>query len=213
MVFPNLNHSRPNISMTTKSKHVLNPLLWSASYRDYLVGFALQKVSDFGTAEDLVQETFLSAWSAHRRFRGECNERTWLTGILRNKIIDLYRKNGSRPSILVTDLENSAANESEFAPWIDRQADQRSINQPQAVMERSEFMRDLESAVTRLPETMGAAFRMREMQGYSTDEITRTLNISRSNLWVLIHRARQSLSDQLSPHWMGLSEFGEMSPV
>ncbi len=199
--------------MITKTKYTLNPHLWSELYRDYLIGFALKKVSDYGAAEDLVQETFLSAWNARERFRGECNERTWLTGVLRNKIIDLYRKNGRRPSVLMSDLEYSDADERESTPWIDRQADKRSINQPQAATERSEFMRDLESAVTSLPETMGTAFRMREMQGYSTEEITNTLNISRSNLWVLIHRAKQALSDQLSSSWLGHGEFGGLSPV
>ncbi len=199
--------------MKTKAKHSLNPLLWSDLYREYLIGFALKKISDYGAAEDLVQETFLSAWSARERFRGECNERTWLTGVLRNKIIDLYRKNGRRPSVLMSDLDNSNMGEAESTPWIDRQVDKRSINQPQADTERSEFMHDLEDAVTNLPETMGTAFRMREMQGYSTEEITRTLNISRSNLWVLIHRAKQALSEQLSPSWLGHGEFGGLSPV
>ncbi len=199
--------------MITRTKHALNPLLWSELYREYLIGFALKKVSDYGSAEDLVQETFLSAWNARERFRGECNERTWLTGVLRNKIIDLYRKNGRRPSVLMSDLEYTDMGERESTPWIDRQADKRSINHPQAATERSEFMRDLETAVTSLPETMGTAFRMREMQGYSTEEITRKLNISRSNLWVLIHRAKQALSDQLSSNWLGHGEFGGLSPV
>jgi RNA polymerase sigma factor (sigma-70 family) len=100
-----------------------------------------------------------------------------------------------------------------IARFIDRQADKRSINQPQADTEKSEFMQDLETAVTNLPETMGTAFRMREMQGCSTDEITNTLNISRSNLWVLIHRAKQALSEQLSPSWLGHGEFGGFSPA
>ena len=196
-----------------KTIHTLEPLQWSDLYREYLMRFALQKISDYGTAEDLVQDTFLSAWNARERFRGECNERTWLTGVLRNKIIDLYRKNGRRPSVLTTDLDSNPYNETESTAWIDRQADKRTINQPQAATERSEFMRDLEDAVTNLPETMGTAFRMREMQGYSTKEITDTLNISRSNLWVLIHRAKQALSDQLSPNWLGHGEFGGLNPA
>ena len=199
--------------MITKAKHTLEPLLWSDLYRDYLLRFALKKVSDYGAAEDLVQDTFLSAWNARERFRGDCNERTWLTGILRNKVIDLYRKNGRRPSILMSELESDDSSESGSNSWIDRQVDKRSINQPQADTEKSEFMQDLETAVTNLPETMGTAFRMREMQGCSTDEITNTLNISRSNLWVLIHRAKQALSEQLSPSWLGHGEFGGYSPA
>jgi len=195
--------------MKNSQKHALNPASWNTQHREYLIRFALQRVSDYGIAEDMVQEAFMSAWNARKRFRGDCTERTWLSGILRNKIIDHYRKTGRRPSILSTDLDGSASDEMDQTTWMERQPDSKTNDQPIAATERSEFMRDLESAVTKLPETMGAAFRMREIQGYSTDEIVDTLKISRSNLWVLIHRAKQSLSEELSPNWTGMNEFGE----
>ena len=188
--------------------HTLDPENWNVAYRDYLIRFALQRISDYGTAEDLVQETFLSGWNARERFRGECNERTWLTGILRNKIIDQYRRTGRRPSVLTTDLDVAVDKEGEAFSWIDQQPDQRTSNQPEAVTERHEFLEELESAVTHLPDKMGRAFKMREMQGFSTEEITDELNISKSNLWVLIHRAKQSLSESLGPNWDGIDEFG-----
>ncbi len=191
-----------------KLKHQLNPARWSENYSEYLFRFAVSRVSDHGAAEDLVQETFLAAWKAHRRFRGDCSEKTWLTGILRNKVIDLYRANGRRPSVLTTDLEGSARDgetEVGVTAWLDRQVDFKTVNEPQVATERSEFMRELESAITELPETMREAFRMREIQGCSTDEIVRKLDISRSNLWVLIHRAKQALSAQLTPNWAGYS--------
>ncbi len=196
--------------MKIASKHTLNPSAWNTQHREYLIRFALQRVSDYGTAEDMVQEAFMSAWNARKRFRGDCTERTWLSGILRNKIIDHYRKTGRRPSVLSTDLDGSGFEESDQTSWMERQPDRKTNDQPVAATERSEFMRHLESAVTNLPKTMGTAFRMREMQGYSTDEITNVLNISRSNLWVLIHRAKQSLSEELSPNWVNTGEFGEL---
>tara|TARA_R110000850_G_scaffold256505_1_gene382404 strand:+ start:2036 stop:2626 length:591 start_codon:yes stop_codon:yes gene_type:complete len=186
----------------------LNPENWNLAYRDYLIRFALQRISDYGTAEDLVQEAFLSAWNARSRFRGDCSERTWLTGILRNKIIDQYRRTGRRPSILTTDLDAASSNENEVFSWIDQQPDKRTANRPEAETERHEFLEELESAVTTLPEKMGKAFKMREMEGYSTEEITDELNISKSNLWVLIHRAKQSLSESLGENWNGIDEFG-----
>jgi len=196
--------------MKVASKHTLNPTGWNTQHREYLIRFALQRVSDYGTAEDMVQEAFMSAWNARKRFRGDCTERTWLSGILRNKIIDHYRKTGRRPSVLSTDLDSSGFEDFDQTSWMERQPDSKTYDQPVAATERSEFMRHLESAVTNLPETMGTAFRMREMQGYSTDEITNVLKISRSNLWVLIHRAKQSLSEELSSNWVNTGEFGEL---
>ncbi len=192
--------------MTTS--HTLNPENWNLSYRDYLIRFALQRISDYGIAEDLVQDTFLSGWNAKASFRGDCTEKTWLTGILRNKIIDHYRKTGRRPSILTVDLDATAAEESDTFSWIDQQPDLSLSNRPEAETEKREFPKDLETAVRRLPEKMGRAYEMRELQGFSTDEIIDELGISRANLWVLIHRARQTLSEELDSEWNGMDEFG-----
>ena len=105
-------------------------------------------------------------------------------------------------------IDASANNDDDNFSWIDQQPDLRSTNQPQAQTEKHEFLEELETAVTGLPDKMGQAFRMREIEGFSTDEITDELNISKSNLWVLIHRAKQSLNEQLSPNWDGIDEFG-----
>lgn len=192
--------------MTTE--HTLNPDLWNVEHRDALLRFALQRVKDYGTAEDLVQETFLSAWHGRHHFRGDCSERTWLTGILRNKVIDHYRRRARRPAVLATDLETSESEGSGILSWIDRQPDLEDRYRPGAATERHEFMTDLERAIDRLPAKMGIAFRMRELQGRSTEEITRELNISKANLWVLIHRAKQTLGESLADQWADLDGFG-----
>ena len=183
---------------TSRGKHDLDPAHWDTQYRDYLIRFALQRVSDYGHAEDLVQETFLSAWNARDRFRGDCTERTWLTGVLRNKIIDLYRRNARRPLMLAGDFETDTSGEGGPAtPWLENRANDRDTFDPDVATERAEMMTLLDEAVDRLPAAMGQAYRMREIQGRSTEEITRTMNITKGNLWVLIHRAKQALKDQL----------------
>lgn len=192
--------------MTTE--HVLQPDHWNIAHRDALLRFALQRVKDYGTAEDLVQETFLSAWHGRQHFRGDCSERTWLTGILRNKVIDFYRRRARRPAVLATDLESSEAGEGVILSWIDRQPDRNDRHRPGAAAERHEFMSDLEHAIDRLPPKMAAAFRMRELQGRGTEEITRELGISKANLWVLIHRAKQMLGESLADTWADLDHFG-----
>src|SRR5690606_13183124 len=118
------------------------------------------------------------------------------------------RKTGRRPSILATDLENAFTGENETRSWIDEQPDNRLNHRPGAETERKEIMEEHELAVARLPEKMGDAFRMREMLGYTTEEITRELKISKANLWVLIHRAKQILSTELSENWNDVDHFG-----
>lgn len=187
--------------------HTLNPEQWNLSYREYLLRFALQRISDYGSAEDLVQDTFLSGWNARRQFRGDCSEKTWLTGILRNKIIDHYRRNSRRPSVIASDLDGPA-DESGSVSWMDRQLDLRPVNRPESETDKREFLDELDRAVNSLPEKMGLAYRMREIEGQSTEEITRKLGITKANLWVLIHRAKQALGEQLDANWGDLEEFG-----
>jgi RNA polymerase sigma-70 factor (TIGR02943 family) len=181
----------------------LNPSQWIAEYRDYLVRFALQRVNDHGQAEDLVQDTFLSAWNARDSFRGDCTERTWLTGVLRNKIVDHWRRTARRPLLLAGDFDEERGADGPHTPWLENRANDRDTYDPDTAAERTEMLALLDEAVNRLPESMGRAYRMREMQGRTTEEITRTLNISKANLWVLIHRAKQLLREQLQSAWLG----------
>lgn len=187
----------------------LDPERWNLAHRDALLRFALQRVSDYGSAEDLVQDAFVSAWHGREHFRGECSERTWLTGILRNKIIDHYRRDSRRPAILATDLDRPEEGDAAAVSWIDLQPDRREAHRPGAETERHEFMSELEEAVGRLPSKMGRAFRLREIEGLSTEEITRELNITKANLWVLIHRAKQALGESLAESWSDLDGFGD----
>lgn len=184
-------------------RHRLDPSRWIDEYRDFLIRYALQRVSDHGLAEDLAQETFLSAWNARHSFRGDCSERTWLTGVLRNKIVDHWRRNARRPLVLASEFDQKADDGGMSTPWIESRPDERDTHQPAAAAERAELLSLLDEAVNKLPGSMGRAFRMREIQGRSTEEITRSLNISKANLWVLIHRAKQALRDELQGAWFG----------
>ncbi|NOX98898.1 MAG: sigma-70 family RNA polymerase sigma factor [Verrucomicrobia bacterium] len=185
-----------------KGKHQLNPELWIRDYQEYLVNYARKKVSDQGVAEDLVQDTFLSVWSARERFHGACSEKTWLVGALRNKIIDHYRHSSRRPLLTESDLtayaqDGSGSNDA----WLDQHAVASDRFSPSKNTERFEFMQQLNEGIALLPDLSGKAFQMREIQGLSTDEITRSLNITKSNLWVLIHRAKTGLQDHFKGVW------------
>jgi RNA polymerase sigma-70 factor (TIGR02943 family) len=187
--------------------HRLDPENWNLSHREMLLRFALARVGDYALAEDLVQDAFLSAWQNRKGFRGDCTERTWLTGILRNKIIDHYRRASSRLSVLAGDLDSTEA-EDGATTWLERQPDRRSTTRPEAEAERRDFLGALQEALGALPPKMRRAFAMRELQGRSTQEITRELKISKANLWVLIHRARHALGEILSEQWRNLDSFG-----
>ena len=180
-----------------KGGHSLDPGQWPEQYGDYLVNYARSRVSDHALAEDLVQDTFLAAWKGRKGFRGDCTERTWLTGVLRNKIIDHYRSAARRPTVREADVATGDDRVDGGEGWIESQPTESPGADPVVITEQREFMTALEQALAKLPELAGRAFRMREIQGYSTEEITRVLNITRGNLWVLIHRAKSALRNQM----------------
>ncbi len=189
-----------NAIATYEPSTELQPGLWPAHHGDYLLNFAMSKVSDRGQAEDLVQDTFVAAWKGRRGFRGDCTERTWLTGILRNKVIDHYRASARRPVVREADVISIDDYDSRGS-WMEAQPADSAGNDPVEVTEQREFLTVLDDALTNLPEAASKAFRMREIQGYSTDEIASELNISRGNLWVLIHRAKAALRSQMEVSW------------
>jgi RNA polymerase sigma factor (sigma-70 family) len=81
--------------ITPPTDHQLDPKNWVKAYADYLYMYAITRINDEEQAQDLVQETFLAGLQAMGRFAGKSSERTWLTAILKNKIIDVYRKRSS----------------------------------------------------------------------------------------------------------------------
>jgi RNA polymerase sigma-70 factor, ECF subfamily len=79
-----------------------------AAHAGELYGFATRSLGDAGLAEEAVQETFLRAWRAGRRFDPEIGSlRTWLFAILRNVVIDLGRARAARPTVADAEPESA----------------------------------------------------------------------------------------------------------
>jgi len=68
------------------------PHRWVERYANQLYSYAFNRLDHEEQARDLVQETFLAALERLSQFQGNSSERTWLTAILKYKIIDIYRK-------------------------------------------------------------------------------------------------------------------------
>src|ERR1044071_7680906 len=88
-----------------------DPEQWVELYGDYLFKYALMRLRDPAKAEDAVQETFLAALKGSKTFEGGSGEKSWLVGILKNKVCDHYRKASRETSF--TDLEFYSNEESD----------------------------------------------------------------------------------------------------
>lgn len=190
--------------MITES-NVLNPHQWVSQYADYLYLYAMMRINNEDTAKDLVQETFLAALEKVDKFEGKSTERTWLTAILKNKIIDVYRKRASGLTV------NSAYEaEQETDDFFDEDTGHWKANyapQPvatidgQDVLLKKEFNGILQMCLAKLPHLWRSVFTMKHLDDATAAIICSELRVTQANFWVIIHRAKVSLRACLQKNW------------
>ena len=185
-----------------------DPERWVDWHGDYLFKYAMMRLRDPTQAEDAVQETFLAALKGGRGFAGRSAEKSWLVGILKNKICDHYRR-ASRETPF-TDLEFYSDEESERfvaegvlqGAWIHERGPQE-WRQAGESLDNERFWQAYRDCSGKLPKNIAAVFNLREVDDLESKEICRLLNISEQNLWVMLHRARMALRRCLETHWFG----------
>lgn len=184
-----------------------SPVKWVELYGNYLYKYALMRLRDDVLAQDAVQETFLAALKAQETFQGKSSEKTWLVGILKHKIIDLFRKRSREmpESASVLPFEEEGlfrdANDEWAGHWKQDMKPAEWGDTPLSLLERTDFQRVLRSCYEKLPERTALAFQMKEVDDTDCAEICKTLDISESNLWVMLHRARMHLRRCLEVRW------------
>ena len=186
---------------TDSGKPIQDPDLWVDLYGDYLHRFAIARIKDPSVAEDLVQETFLAALRGLENFKNHSAARTWLTAILKHKIVDFLRKQNREHA--VEDIEIASDSDDGFfkndGHWKIKPG-KWDIN-PDKIYEQREFLVILDRCLTDLPERLARAFVLREMEGYSTAELCKALGITATNSWVMLYRARLHLRNCLELKW------------
>lgn len=163
-------------------------------------------------AEDLVQETMLSAYRAADGFKGEAQVGSWLFAILKNKITDCLRQIGRQREIFATPAEEmlDEAFEDHFAAdghWRAEDAP-HSWGSPENSLNNKEFYRVLQACLYQMPENTARVFTMKEILGFSADEIKTQCGISTANYHTIMHRAREALRQCLQIKWFAPVETG-----
>ncbi|MDD5036780.1 MAG: sigma-70 family RNA polymerase sigma factor [Methylococcaceae bacterium] len=191
--------------MKSPDKHSSSgPDRWLDEHGDYLFRFALTRVRNESTAEDLVQETLLAALSALHQRSGQSSERTWLTGILKHKIVDHFRRSW-REQPLEDDPPTGLADEpgmdeffAEDGHWDHKPA---SWGNPFRSLEQSQFFDVLQNCMQRLSPKLAQLFVLKELHDMSNEEICKELGVSPTNVWVMLYRARMNLRQCLESKW------------
>ncbi|MBI3716594.1 MAG: sigma-70 family RNA polymerase sigma factor [Betaproteobacteria bacterium] len=175
------------------------------SHRGYMIRFATAKLRDAEQAEEVVQEALLAALDSVGGFSGQSTLRTWLTSILKFKIIDFQRRVISERA----HFARAPDDDSDDPDWLDRQFDHTGHwktkfsewANPDDALQQRQFFAIFESCMDKLPKTASRVFFKREVMGIETDEICKEEEISASNCWVILHRARVSLRECLERNW------------
>jgi len=175
-----------------------------AALRRDMLKFARLQLRDEAAAEDAVQEALTAALGSQQSFGNRAQLKTWVFGILKNKIVDIIRDRARSPVAAGTvdeipdDAYDDLFNENGF--WRD-DARPSSWGNPENSFSSQQFWQVFEICLTRLPKNTARVFMMREMLGFETEEICNELAISPTNCWVVLHRARMGLRLCLDERW------------
>ena len=147
-----------------------------ARLRPKLMAFALQRTRSRDQAEDAVQEALVAALEGLHRYAGGSSLSTWLFGILKHKIVDGLRR-GPREEALDMELDDL----------------QHEGPGPEQTCASRNALAAIDRSLDSLPVRLAQAFVLREVLGMETDEVCRTLQVTPTHCWVLVHRARMRL--------------------
>jgi RNA polymerase sigma-70 factor (TIGR02943 family) len=174
-----------------------DPATWVDAYGDRLFRYALSRIRVEAAAEDLIQETLLTAFKARDKFKGESSELTWMIGILRNKIFEhLRRQSREVPLGLRIEGEDDEREDSLFdgtGHWKGAVAPADWGGEPQKKAESAEFAAALKDCLDALTPNVARAFVLREMEGVEHRACAETMGVPPGRLAVLLYRARLRL--------------------
>ena len=184
-----------------------DPETWLDRHGNALYRFALIRLRDAQKAEEVVQDTLVAALQARARYAGDASVRTWLIGILKHKIIDQFRHEARE--VTVETLDPASADAESHADddlfdarghWRERISD---WGNPEDTLARSQMMTILQRCLDALPERLARLFMLREVMEETTNTICQEMEISETNVWTMLYRARMGLRKCLDHNGIG----------
>lgn len=173
-----------------------------AKLQQYLLRFAKLQLRNDCMAEDVVSETMLAVLEKPDSFEGRSSLRTYATGILKFKIIDVLRKRGRE--VHIEPLDEQSMDDAFDALFLQNghwREPPPVWQQPERALEQSQFFEVLQLCVDRLPAKIGRVFMMREWLERETEDICRELGITANNCGVMLYRARIQMRECLDGDW------------
>jgi len=163
-------------------------------YSGTVYNLALRLMNDRQEAEDVLQETFISAFRALDRFEGRSQLSTWLYRIAYNAAMMRLRKHQAPTKSLdePRETEDGEIMPQQLVDW---------TAAPERLLLDQELRGMLNAALATLPETLRTVFVLRDIEGLSTAETAETLGLTQTNAKVRLHRARLALRERLTGYF------------
>lgn len=179
---------------------------WVDAWSDKLYSWALYKTNSKETAEDLVQETFMVAFQSHDKFQEKSNAKTWLFGILNHKIADHFRKIYRQP--VVNESDRNPETGKDFldtffdadGSWVKDQRP-KTWDEDEHLLDNPEFIENFQACMNDLPANWYAAINLKYLEEKKGAIICQELQITPTNFWQILHRAKLQLRKCLENHW------------
>ena len=189
----------------TRGKEGLDPDAWLDRHGSYLFRYAMVVLRDKQLAEDAVQECLLAALQAHASYSGAASERTWLTGILKHKVVDIVRRDCRETA--QEGLGEAEDPYGEFGACFDASghwsARLTDWGRPEQSLEQKQFWKILQYCLDNMPRRLAQLFMLREVVGTESEAICQEMDITPTNLWTMLYRSRMSLRVCLEKTWLG----------
>jgi len=172
---------------------------WVDKYTSDLFSWASYKVSDTELAKDLVQDTFLAAAEKIDNFKGDSSPKTWLHSILNYKIIDYYRKKSRQPASLDNKTFSTFFNDD--GEWKTEKKPKDWSEDDSHLLDDHDFKEALQNCIEALPDKWNTCVKLKYLMNKKGDEICQELDITPTNFWQIMHRAKLNLRDCIETNW------------
>jgi RNA polymerase sigma-70 factor (TIGR02943 family) len=179
----------------------INSDLWVDRYGDMLYRYTLVRVKNPDAAEEIVQVTLLAALQAKKSFQGRSTEKSWLFGILKHKILDHFRELKTRRTFELTPEDDSDPLENAYhsaGHWAN--TPKNWDTDPHKAVENKQLVAAMAQCMDKLSDKFRNIFVLKEIEGLTSEEICKEMDIKPTNLWVILHRARNQLRKCLETH-------------
>lgn len=174
---------------------------WVSEYGDDLYSWAFYKTSNKEVAEDLTQETFIAAFSNIDKFQEKSEPKTWLFSILKNKIIDFYRKKAKGFSVSYDEYFQPMKQSDDLFNENERWNEASDITS-QHWLDNPEFTSILSKCKDKLPENWQLIIQAKFVLNKESALICQEIGITPSNYWQIMHRSKLLLKKCIEFNWI-----------